>query len=71
LNDHDSYLEKTWGAILSRKKDEIEEVFNSLDIGSQKAVVDHLNKMANEEGWHPEQTRSARIALQVLGERNQ
>jgi len=71
LNDHDSYLEKTWGAILSRNKDEIEEVFNSLDMGSQKVVVDHLNKMAYEEGWHPEQTRSARIALQVLGERNQ
>jgi len=32
----------------------------------QIQVLEHLKKMANEEGWHPEQRISAQTALHVL-----
>lgn len=66
LTDQDSFLEKTWDAILSRDKDAIQHGFDALDDESQKAVLQHLRKMATEVGWHPEQVRSAQIALRSL-----
>ena len=70
LTDQDTFLEKTWDAILSRDQDAIRRVFDALDGESQKAIMEHLQKMATEEGWHPEQSRSARIALHSLEQRD-
>lgn len=66
MNDQDTYLEKTWGAILSRNEDEIERVYLTLDEDSRKVLLHHLEKMASEDGWHPEQVKSARAALRVI-----
>ncbi len=66
LTDQNAFLEKTWDAILSRDKDAIQCVYDALDGESQKAIVEHLYKMATEEGWHPEQVKSAQIALRSL-----
>lgn len=61
-----SFFEKTWDAILSRKPKTIRSTFSHLDPSSQKVVMEHLKKMATEEGWHPEQVLSARAALDAL-----
>ncbi len=70
LTEQDTFLEKTWGAILSRDKDAIQRVFFALDGESQKTVMEHLHKMATDEGWHPEQVKSAQIALRSLEQRD-
>ncbi len=64
--DHDTFLEETWSALLSRDKGEILRAFNALDEASRKVVMEHLKKMATEEGWHPEQIMSAKSALSTI-----
>ena len=59
-------LETIWNSLLSRDPDEIRKVFSELDPASRKVVLNHLNAMVSEEGWHPEQVSSARIALKAL-----
>lgn len=66
MSEHDAYLEKTWNAILSRDKEEIVRAFRALDPDSRRAVVEHLKKMTAEDGWHPEQVKSAGSALQAI-----
>lgn len=66
MSEHDAYLEKTWNAILSRDEKEILRVFSALDPDSRRTVVEHLKKMTAEDGWHPEQVKSAGRALQVI-----
>lgn len=61
-----SYLEHTWDSILSRDPKRIYEAFTDLDRPSQKVVINHLRKMVSEEGWHIEQIKSARIALEAI-----
>jgi hypothetical protein len=63
----DSFLEKAWDDLLSRDTNRILTRFASLDAGSQKTVLEHLNRMAVESGWHPEQVLSAKTALLALG----
>lgn len=55
-----------WSAILSRNPQQIREAFILLDESSKKAVVNHLEKMATEAGWHPEQVKSAKAALLII-----
>jgi hypothetical protein len=62
----EKFLEQTWDGILSREAEKIKNVFIGLSDEDQKVVVNHLHKMSEEEGWHPEQVKSARIALDVL-----
>ena len=59
-------LESIWNSLLSRDPDEIRKVFAELDPASRKVVLDHLNAMVSEDGWHPEQVSTARIALKAL-----
>ena len=66
FSNNSSFYEKTWDAILSRKPDTIRSTFSHLDPSSQKVVMEHLKKMATEEGWHAEQVLSARAALGAL-----
>lgn len=62
-------LENLWDGLLSREADRIRQAYQSLDPASQLAVLAHLRRMAEEAGWHPQQTASARAALAVLEKR--
>jgi len=64
----DAYLEKVWDDLLSRDTQKVRSRFFSLDDVSRKNVLEHLRKMASEDGWHPEQVKSVRIALEVLSD---
>lgn len=63
---HETFLEKAWDDLLSREAQRIESRFESLDLESQRVVIDHLKKMVSENGWHPEQVISAQKALDIL-----
>lgn len=62
----DNFLETLWDALLSREPDRVRSAFTALDPDSQRAVLDHLKRMAEEAGWHPDQSLSARIALAAI-----
>jgi hypothetical protein len=62
-------LEKLWDTLLSREPQKIKHTFDALDNASQMAVIDHLNRMATEEGWLDEQRSSALIALEAIGKK--
>lgn len=63
---NNDYLESIWDALLSRDPVQILPAYTSLDPSSQAVVLAHLDKMAHEDGWHPEQRRSALAALDVI-----
>ncbi len=48
---------------------ELRNAFEQLEPEEQGAVLEHLQRMSSEPGWHPEQQRSAQAALEVIGER--
>jgi len=60
------YLQQFWDDLLSRQPERIRESFAGLDADTRQAVIEHLNRMASEEGWHPSQKESAQIALQAI-----
>lgn len=62
----DADLEILWEGLLSRRPEEIWAAFNRLTRQEQAAVRAHLQRMATETGWHPEQRRSAQAALAAL-----
>ncbi len=62
----ETFLEKAWDDLLSQEPDRIESRFTSLDEKSKRVVIEHLNKMVSESGWHPAQIESAQKALEVL-----
>jgi len=62
----ETFLEKAWDDLLSHEPERIETRFKSLDPKSQKVVIEHLNSMVTESGWHPVQVISAQKALDVL-----
>jgi len=59
-------LSDFWDAILSRNPRLIRDTFVLLDESSRKAVINHLQKMITESGWHPEQVKSAKAALVII-----
>lgn len=59
-------LEKIWGDLLSRERDLVISAFQQLDPASRKVVLEHLKEMSTGEGWHPEQKKSADVALEIL-----
>lgn len=59
-------LELIWDNLLSRQADYIRPTFASLSEQDQQTVLAHLQRMATEPGWHPEQQISAKAALEVL-----
>lgn len=62
----DEYLEQLWDQLLSGEADKITSAYASLSQDEQKVVLEHLSRMANEPGWHPQQQRSARAAIEAL-----
>jgi hypothetical protein len=45
----------------------IEQLWD-LNQSDRNAVLEHLNRMTTENGWHPEQKKSAQIASQAIEE---
>lgn len=63
-------LEKFWDDLLSRQPGLIRATFATLDDASQKSIRTHLERMAREAGWQPEQRASAKAALKALTDRS-
>ena len=59
-------LEIIWDALLSRDPLQIRTMFSSLDGASRQVALAHLQRMATELDWHPEQRISALAALDAL-----
>jgi hypothetical protein len=59
-------IDQIWNGILSRDCRLILEAYKNVERESQETIVNHLRKMVTEEGWHLEQTKSARIALDCI-----
>jgi hypothetical protein len=59
-------VESLWDDLLSSEPDLIRAAYASLDAATQRAVIAHLQRMRDEEDWHPLQQASARAALAVL-----
>ncbi len=68
FSQNEAYLEKFWDNMLSRDPQKILEAFKPLDKHDRQVVLDHLNRMLNEVGWHSEQRDSALAALHALEE---
>lgn len=64
--DHLS-IDLLWDNLLSREPEKIRPAFIHLSQSECSAVIEHLNRMISEDGWHPEQKKSASIALQIIG----
>ncbi len=68
MDDTSDPLEKLWDDLLSRQENQIRAAYQELTSEEQDAVLEHLQRMVSEPGWHPEQRLSAHAALRVLGE---
>lgn len=66
MNDAPLSLEQLWFDLLSRQPELIKTAFLSLEPADQKTVYTHLEHMAIEAGWQPEQRESAETALRTL-----
>ena len=64
-----SDLDNLWDFLLSRQPEQVRSAFLSLPENERQLVVAHLQRMASEPGWHPEQVISARAALLALQDR--
>jgi hypothetical protein len=62
----ESELERIWDGILSREPERIRATYRGLSLPDRRTVMTHLHRMADEDGWHPEQQLSAKIALDAL-----
>ncbi len=59
-------VELFWDHLLSREPDQILAAIHSVDTETRERVILHLESMVSEEGWHPEQRKSAQAALEVI-----
>ena len=59
-------IKDLWDCLLSRQEQQIQDAFRELNSAGQASVLVHLERMANEAGWHPEQRESAREAIEAL-----
>jgi len=66
FSQNEAFLEKFWGEMLSRDTQSIRAAFNPLNTQDRKTVIEHLNRMVTEDGWHAEQRASAQAALDVI-----
>ena len=55
-----------WTDILSREPQRIRQTFKQLNTDEKIAVRTHLIHMSSDPGWHPEQVKSASIALEAI-----
>jgi hypothetical protein len=55
-----------WTEILSRNEEQIRQSFLSLSQTEKITIRAHLIKMTTEPDWHPQQIKSAQIALDAV-----
>jgi hypothetical protein len=58
--------EHFWAEILSEDPVQIGSAFDRLAPGERLRVLEHLRRMARDDGWQPGQRRRARTALDQL-----
>jgi hypothetical protein len=61
-------LDALWEQLLSEKTALIRSAWATLDEESRGAVKRHLQIMARDAGWHPNQRSAAAAALQCIEE---
>ncbi len=66
MDESSDSLETLWDGLLSRQPEQIRAAYAGLDEIEKIAVLAHLERMASESGWHPEQHLSAQAALEAL-----
>lgn len=67
INNHNFLsLEGFWENILSRDKELVQSTINKVSNDEKNQIIYHLQKMASEPGWHEEQIKSAKYALDVI-----
>lgn len=65
-SDPSEPLALLWDALLSREPQRVQAVYRLLDDPTRIAITAHLQRMAEEEGWHLEQRTSALAALAAI-----
>jgi hypothetical protein len=66
MDDNLDPLESLWDRLLSGEPELVREAFTGLDEVERRAVIAHLERMASEAGWLPEQRAYAQAALAAL-----
>jgi len=61
-------IDEFWEQVLSRDNESIRKAFDALDRNDRRNLTVHLQKMATETGWQPEQRKSAQLALDAIKE---
>jgi hypothetical protein len=59
-------FDNIWEVLLSRDPVKIMTGYDGLPPDQKRAVLEHLEKMAGEPGWQPEQRLSAQAALDAI-----
>ncbi len=59
-------VEQLWDNLLSREPEKIKTTFQHLNLSERSTVIEHLKRMTTEDGWHPEQKKSAQVSLQTI-----
>jgi hypothetical protein len=66
MTENPQSAEQFWDSILSGEAEQIRAAFETIDLDTKQAVLEHLRDMSAGEGWQPSQRRSARAALEAL-----
>ena len=61
-------IDEIWEDLLSEEPARIRRVWTDLTDEECAAVLEHLRRMSEEEGWQPAQQQAAAFALRVLRE---
>jgi hypothetical protein len=64
----DTELAEFWDAVLSSDPARIRRAWGNLTDEECLAVLDHLRRMTEADGWQPEQREAAATALRVIRE---
>jgi hypothetical protein len=59
-------LEALWEALLSQNPGQIRRAWMALSDDEALAVLQHLGRIRDEDGWQPSQREAAAAALQVI-----
>jgi cytochrome c553 len=61
-------LDQLWEALLSRDPGRIRRAWQDLSDDEAQAVLAHLARMRDDEGWQPDQRAAAAAALRTIQE---
>jgi hypothetical protein len=64
-------LDELWEALLSEDPARIRHVWGEVTDAEAQAILAHLTRMRDDDGWTDEQRAAARTALQVLHDQAQ